>query len=61
MKVTTRKTHDLIELKVDEIETTIFKESYNNLQEHIDNLSDVLHEICDMAGKDVYIKVTDKD
>lgn len=60
MKLTQRKTHGFIEIKVDEIETTIFNDSKQEIQDTIDNLTDVLDDLYDMLGKEVYINVCDK-
>lgn len=60
MILTQRMTHDFMEIKVDEIETTIFKSSKKEIQEHIDNLTNVLEDLYDMLDKEVYIDVCDK-
>lgn len=45
MKITTRTTYGFIELKVDEIETTIFKDSVDELKQHITNLEEVIEDL----------------
>jgi len=45
MKVTIRRTHAFLELKVNEIETTIFKSDLLEINEVIENLKDVIEEL----------------
>lgn len=45
MKLQSRTKHSFIELKVDEIEETIFKSDQKRLQEMIDNLTDVIENL----------------
>jgi hypothetical protein len=46
MKLTTRiSASGFIEIKVDEIETTIFKHSKNEIEQMIDNLLNVIDEL----------------
>jgi hypothetical protein len=51
MKLTQRITHAFIEIKVDEIETTIFKGSDEEINEMIHNLEDVLEDLYSMRRK----------
>jgi hypothetical protein len=61
MKIETRKTHSFIEIKVDEIKTTIFKDSNQEINILIDNLSEVMLELYEMIDKDCFINVCDRD
>lgn len=45
MIITTRRTYNFIELKVDEIETTIFKDSTLELQKMIWDLEEVIDDL----------------
>ena len=45
MKLTTRTTHSFIEIKVDEIETTLYKSYPDEIKEMIDNLRDVIEDL----------------
>jgi len=45
MEITARLTHDFIELKVDEIEVTIFKDSKQELDRTINNLKSVCEDL----------------
>lgn len=45
MKIKIRTTHDFIELKVDEIETTIFNSSKQEIESLIENLEETLLEL----------------
>jgi len=52
MELETRKTHDFIEIKVDEIETTIFKNT-SEVNTTIINLIDVIDDIASYTDKNV--------
>jgi len=56
MNLELRSTNSFIELKVDEIETTIFKDSTEEIQSTIDNLEYILNELYDCLGKDINIE-----
>jgi len=45
MKINIRKTHDFIEISVDEIETTIMNSSKEEINYLIENLEDVIKEL----------------
>lgn len=45
MKLIARRTHEFIEIKVDSIETTIFKSSPKEIQDTIDNLMSVVEDL----------------
>jgi hypothetical protein len=53
MKLTTRRTHAFIEIKVDEIETTVFKSSPQEIQSMIENLLDVVNDLASYTDKSV--------
>jgi len=58
MKITTRiSASGFIELKVDEIETTIFKSDENELENTIFNLLQVVEDLSSVAGKDFYFEL----
>lgn len=59
MKLTTRLTHNAIEIKVDEIETYCFKNSAEPL-EIIENLLSVINDICLLTDKDFSYNINDK-
>jgi hypothetical protein len=44
MRITTRRTHAFVDLKVDEIETTIFGNTHE-VNEVIENLQEVIEEL----------------
>lgn len=45
MKIKSRMTRDFIELRVDEIQTTIFKSDKNQVEEMRDNLLDIVGDL----------------
>lgn len=45
MKITPRETHGFIELKVDELETTIFKSDNREIYIMIENLEDIIERL----------------
>jgi len=53
MKLTTRTTHDFIEIKVDEIETTVFKSSPQGIQSMIENFLDIVDDLASYTDKSV--------
>ena len=53
MKLTTRTTDAFIEIKVDEIETTVFKSSPQEIQSMIENLLDVVNDLASYTDKSV--------
>lgn len=53
MKLTTRTTHAFIEIKVDEIKTTVFKSSPQEIQSMIENLLDVVDDLASYTDKSV--------
>jgi hypothetical protein len=55
MKLTARTTHAFVEIKVDEIETTVFRSSPKEIEDMIQNLLDVAEDLAsytDMSLKD---------
>jgi hypothetical protein len=46
MKLTARKTRVFIDIKVDEIETTVYKSNPKEVQEMIDNLLNVVYDLA---------------
>ncbi len=53
MKITARKTHAFMEIKVDEIETTIFGSSEKEINDMIYNLLDVANDLAGYTNKSV--------
>ena len=47
-----RLTHNFIEIKVDEIETTLFKSDKKDVEQMIYNLLDVVNDLARLIGKD---------
>ena len=45
MEIQTRRTYDFIEIKVDEIKTTIFKSDIKEINDTIENLLQVVDEL----------------
>lgn len=58
MNLETRTTKEFIEIKVDEIETTIFKDSKQEIELTIHNLLSVVDELASYGKKSIddYIK-----
>jgi hypothetical protein len=54
MKLTTRLTHNFAEIKVDEIEVTIFKDSDAELKATILNLLQVAHELTSYTDESIH-------
>jgi len=53
MKITSRKTHEFVEIKVDEIETTIFGSSEKEVEDMIYNLLDIANDLAGYTNKSV--------
>lgn len=53
MVLTTRTTHAFIEIEVDEIKTTVFKSSPQEIQSMIGNLLDVVDELASYTDKSI--------
>ena len=53
MKLTARKTHAFVEIKVDEIETTVSKSDPKEVEEMIQNLLDVVNDLASYTDKSV--------
>ena len=51
MKLTARLTKAFLDIKVDEIETTIFKDSINEIQELRENLNEILEYLNELQNK----------
>jgi len=47
MKLKTRTTFSFIEIRIDEIETTIFKSDQDQIKEMIHNLQDVINDLSE--------------
>lgn len=52
MKITARCTHSFVELKVDEIEATVWKSEPQEIEDVVENLIDVANELSKYTGKD---------
>ncbi len=57
MKLICRTTHNLAEIKVDEIQTTLFRNTPSEVDEMIENLSDVICDLASLLGKEAIIKL----
>jgi len=55
MKLTCRLTHNLAEIKVDEIEVTLFKSHPNEIDEMINNLLIVVDDLAKLQDKTVTV------
>ena len=54
-----RLTHNFIEIKVDEIETTLFKSDKKDVEQMIYNLLDVVDDLAKLIGKDFSFSMED--
>lgn len=54
-----RLTHNFIEIKVDEIETTLFKSDKKDVEQMIYNLLDVVDDLARLIGKDFSFSMED--
>ena len=54
-----RLTHNFIEIKVDEIETTLFKSDKKDVEQMIYNLLDVVNDLARLIDKDFYSSMED--
>ena len=54
-----RLTHNFIEIKVDEIETTLFKSDKKDVEQMIYNLLDVVNDLARLIGKDFSFSMED--
>lgn len=59
MEIKSRLTRSFVELKVDEFETTIFKES-TEPSEVINNLLSIIDDLCVLTDKEFYFEIKDK-
>jgi uncharacterized lipoprotein YajG len=53
MEIKVRRTHAFVELKVDEIETTIFKSSQKEMEDMINHLLNVVNDLASYTDKSV--------
>lgn len=60
MKLTQRLTHAFIEIEVDVVKETIYNDHKQEIQDTIDNLTDVLDDLYSMLNKEVFINVLNK-
>lgn len=60
MEIKSRLTRSFLELKVDEVETTIFKES-TEPSEVINNLLSIIDDLCVLTDKEFYFEIKDKE
>lgn len=51
MKITSRKTHTFIELKLDEIETTVYKSNPKEVDDMIHNLLEIADDLVSYTDK----------
>ena len=58
MKITSRKAHAFIELRVDEIETIIFKSDQDEIGKVIYNLLEIVYDLASYTDKSIqeYVK-----
>jgi hypothetical protein len=61
MKLKARKTHSFVEIKVDEIETTIFKSDPKEIEQTIHNLLEVARTLASYTEKSISDFVTEGD
>lgn len=60
MELKTRTTYAFIEIKVDEIETTVFKSNPEEIKQMINNLLDVVNDLASYTDKTVSEYVSDR-
>jgi hypothetical protein len=56
-----RLTHNFAEIKVDEIETTLFKSDKKDVEQMIYNLLDVVDDLAKLIGKDFSSSMEDAE
>lgn len=61
MKLKCRLTHAFAELKIDEIETTVYKSCPQEVEILIDNLTYVIDDLAKLIGKDFSFSLTDDE
>ena len=61
MKLTTRMTHGFIEIKTNEIETTVFKSDQKEIYDTIQNLIDVIRDLLKYTDTGINIAIVDDD
>ena len=59
MELKHRLTHNFIEIKVDEIETTLFKSDKKNVEQMIYNLLDIVNDLAKLIDKDFSSQIDD--
>ena len=57
MVLTTRLTHNFAEVKVDEIETTLWKSNPNEVEDFINHLLEQANDLASLIGKEVEFKI----
>ena len=60
MKIECRLTHNLAEIKVDEIEAILFKSTPNEVEEMINNLCDIIVDLSNLIDKNVEFNFENK-
>lgn len=55
MKLQCRLTHNLVEISVDETNTTVFKSDPREVEEMIENLSSVIEDLAKLLNKQANI------
>ena len=61
MELKCRLTHDLAEIKVDEIETTLFKSHPKEIDDMITNLLDIVDDLSKLIDKDFVYSFDDSN
>jgi hypothetical protein len=61
MKLKCRLTHAFADLKIDEVETTVYKSDPQEIERLIDNLTDVIDDLAKLMGKDFRFSLTDAE
>ena len=59
MKLKCRLTHAFADLKIDEVETTVYKSDPQEIKRLIDNLTDVIDDLAKLMDKDFRFSLTD--
>jgi hypothetical protein len=61
MILESRRTHNFVTIKTDEIETTIFKTDSKELEETINNLLDVIEDLTSYTDKTINDFVSERE
>jgi len=61
MRIKSRCTYSFIEIKTDEVETTIFKDNKEDIELMIEDLTTLIEELATYLNKEAFVSLIDND